>query len=365
MIAINGGWGEKHIIPAADSPAVGLTFEERGKTMKKILLATTVLAASASVAAAEVTVGGSGRMGVTYSDSAAAAAETNFSSRIRITFTASAETDSGLSFGGSIRADNAAGGNDGTAGSVFVSGAFGKITMGDVDGAAEMAVGDLNATSFAGVGDLNENAYLSNGGIAALLAPTMVGADVDTITNSNRPTVRYEYSAGALTVAVSMDAPNATFTVTDTAGLDTTDVTESVYALGVSYATDMFTVSLGHEVAKTTAEGTTKHTIVGASGTFSGVTVKATYGKLKASGTGALVDTNQYGLSAGYTMNGLTVTAFTRTVDDTADKVNSTGIGASYDLGGGAAFVGGFSVNDGGAADVATKRADIGVTFTF
>ena len=148
--------------------------------MKKVLLATTVLAASAGFAAAEVTVGGDGRMGVTYTEGAAN--ELAFTSRIRISFTASGETDGGLSFGGSIRADNAAGGAAGTAGSVFVSGAFGKLTMGDVGGAAEFAVPHVDGVGLTGLGDMNENLYLSN---------------------KRRSAARYEYSAGAISFAMA------------------------------------------------------------------------------------------------------------------------------------------------------------------
>ena len=79
---------------------------------KKILLASSALVASASFAAADVSVGGNGYMGVTYDDSAVE--EMAFKSRLRITFSASGETDGGLSFGGSIRADNAVGGAAGT-----------------------------------------------------------------------------------------------------------------------------------------------------------------------------------------------------------------------------------------------------------
>ena len=90
--------------------------------MKKVLLASAVLAMTATVAAAEVTVGGDGRMGVTYTEGAVN--ELAFTSRIRISFTASGETDGGLSFGGSVRADNYE--NDqatnGLEGSVFLSG---------------------------------------------------------------------------------------------------------------------------------------------------------------------------------------------------------------------------------------------------
>ena len=47
----------------------------------------------------------------------------------------------GLEFGASIRADNAAAGNSGTGGSQYLSGSFGKISMGDLNGADEDMVG--------------------------------------------------------------------------------------------------------------------------------------------------------------------------------------------------------------------------------
>ena len=84
--------------------------------MKRALLASTALVMSAGIAAAEVSVGGDGRMGVKSTDGG----DIEFSSRVRISFTGSGETDNGLTFGGSIRADNAGGGASGTGGSVHV-----------------------------------------------------------------------------------------------------------------------------------------------------------------------------------------------------------------------------------------------------
>ncbi|NJS38490.1 MAG: porin [Rhodobacteraceae bacterium] len=75
-------------------------------------------------------------------------------------FTLSGETDGGLSFGASFRADNAAGANAGTAGSVFISGGFGTLSMGDVDGAANAALGHVDGVGLTGLGDLNEVTYL-------------------------------------------------------------------------------------------------------------------------------------------------------------------------------------------------------------
>ena len=112
--------------------------------MKKVLLATSALAMMAGAASAEIALSGSARMGLIYADDGTDSS-TAFSSRVRIVFTASGETDSGLSFGASMRADQFGGNdNDGSNGSsgntgdtngdstVFISGSFGKLTMGEV-----------------------------------------------------------------------------------------------------------------------------------------------------------------------------------------------------------------------------------------
>ena len=127
--------------------------------MKKVLLATSALMLVAGAAAAEVAVSGSARMGVVYNGT-----DAEFSSRVRINFDASGETDGGLAFGASTRADQFSG-NNATLGSggttngdstVFISGAFGKLTMGDVGGAADALVGQVSGVGYTGLGDFNE-----------------------------------------------------------------------------------------------------------------------------------------------------------------------------------------------------------------
>ena len=312
--------------------------------MKKVLLASTVLALSASVAAAEVTVGGNGRMGVTYTEGAAN--ELAFTSRIRIAFTASGETDGGLSFGGSIRADNAAAGAAGTAGSVFVSGAFGKLTMGDVGGAANFAVGHVDGVGLTGLGDMNEMLYLSN---------------------SRRSAARYEYSAGAISFAISADNPGTdgagvgynfgNFVIPAVPGLPTSNT----YSVGVKYSTDAYTVGLGYETADI-AGTSVDHVIVGGSATFSGVNVKVTYGMADLGGA----DFSQSAVSASYSMDGLGLTAYYKQagIDGFGGDMKAYGLGASYDLGGGASVVGGIASSKVGAG-ASTTVADFGLSFSF
>ena len=327
--------------------------------MKKILLASTALVLSAGIAAAEVKVSGDGRMGVTYDNRAAN--KTSFTSRVRVAFTLSGQTDGGLAFGGSIRADNAPAGANGTGGSVFIKGDFGTLTMGDTNGAAEQAVGDIAGVGLTGLGDLNETPFLGNNG-------------------TQRPTARYDYTMDGLTLSVSLSNPG---------------VARKVIALGASYKFDGLTVGLGVEQQNfgagtaavaadavnfvparpaVAAQGKQTHVAASVAYTMNGVTAKLVYGRLSTAavtiaqntpGTGVAIPSakaNQYGLSVSGSFDSLAMTAFARR--DFADN-RHIGIGASYDLGGGAKLMGGIvNTNFPGAAPSQT-RADMGLSFSF
>ena len=70
--------------------------------MKKVLLASTALIGFAGMAAADVTLSGSGRFGLIYTDDTVTS-DTVLSYRMRVNIDASTETDSGVKFGGRIR----------------------------------------------------------------------------------------------------------------------------------------------------------------------------------------------------------------------------------------------------------------------
>ncbi|WP_343080192.1 porin [Ostreiculturibacter nitratireducens] len=308
--------------------------------MKKALFATTALVLTAGVAAAEVTVGGDGRMGVIYDG-----ADWNFTSRIRIKFTASGETDGGLQFGGSARVDHydtttgsPASAANGAAGSVYISGAFGKLSMGDVDGAAKAATGDVSGVGLTGLSDLNELQYMAEGGTDFQAGAGFTG----------EPSALYEYSMGDLSFYASATNP-------------TGDV--DAYSLAGAYAMGNFTVSLGYERAELDLVGANiDHYVLGASANFGPATVKAIATQVDVDTLGTF---NQYALSVDYAVNALTVTAYYK--DNS--ELNGTplggteayGIGASYDLGGGASLKGGYvsdQTND-------NEIADFGISFTF
>jgi outer membrane protein OmpU len=307
---------------------------------------------SAGIAAADVSVGGDGRMGVldNYGDSGL-----GFTSRIRISFSASGETDAGLAFGGSIRADNASnqvegivdangnvpgdagfnpntaevapalGGVSGGAGSVFIEGAFGKLSMGDVDGAATAAVGYVSGVGLTGLSDLNENVYISNAGTT--------------------PAALYEYAAGDFAVYVSAGNP-----VDIIAGADG----DVAWAIGGSYSFGNFSVALGYE----DNDAGTDHIIGGVTGTFGDFTGKLIYG----SASGA-VDGDQWAVSGDYTFGATTVTAYYIDSEELAvvGGAESWGLGASYDLGGGASLKAGYASNETDSTDA----YDFGISFTF
>ncbi|MBD1203425.1 MAG: porin [Rhodobacteraceae bacterium] len=307
--------------------------------MKKVLLATTMLVAGASVAAAQesnITLSGDARLGIVsdFKD------VVTFNSRARVTFKLAGETDSGLSFGATFRADNAGantttiapdgpdadalpdvantgGAVNGMAGNVFISGAFGKLSMGDVDGAANAAVGQVSGVGYTGLTDLNEVTYIAGG---------------------TKESVLYEYTVSGFTGYVSSG---------QLSGKD-----GNPWSLGVKYATDTYSVSLGYE----DDDNGSTHTIIGATGSFQGLSLSAIYGKASGKTVG-----KQYAVSASYTVDAITGTLFYADDSEIKEGAKATGIGVSYDLGSGAKLSAGYVKNR--TAD--TDSFDVGVTLKF
>ena len=80
--------------------------------MKKILIATSALVATAGVAAADVTLSGYGRFGLDHSSAVVApgVTKTRINSRFRLNIDGSAETDAGVTFGARVRMQQSSGG---------------------------------------------------------------------------------------------------------------------------------------------------------------------------------------------------------------------------------------------------------------
>jgi len=305
--------------------------------MKKVLFATTALVLSAGVAAAEVSISGNGRMGVTYNGS-----DWNFSSRARVGFTLSGQTDGGLEFGGSFRADQAGdsiasnGAAYGMEGSVYISGAFGKIEMGDVVSAPEALFGDLPEIGYTD------------------LATSGAGLDNDipylTLDNGQQSNLLYTYTAGAFSVAASM-ADGFT---------DQTSVAQNQgFAVAGAYTFGNYTVGLGYEDLELAAGGKMTQVELAGVATFGTTSLKAYY----ASGDDLNPVDQAYGLGVSSVFGATTVMGYVQKAEFVAGTdVTWYGLGASYDLGGGAAITGGIADDDIAGSD---PVADLGVTFKF
>ena len=342
--------------------------------MKKVLLATTVLVGTAGFAAAEgLTVTGSGVFGLNYAENAAVGTDgTTTLMETYIAFAGAGETDSGLSFGmsatlGQYSAHAGMYEDDGT--SLFVSGAFGKVSFGDVAEADEVAgLGDIGLTGI-GVDNVAE-VYTgdSTGGVAHK--------------------AHYSFSAGDFSVAVSANIGGATAAVASVAtlcqstttpfavsapvagvcGAGTVAATSTTavaaakndsYAVGAKYTFGDFYVGLGYnstDIATNVGprDGSTTSVYVG--GTSGDVSVKAMYASFSPDNAAA-ANVDAYGVNVDYKTGAATISL--ALADNDLDAKASYGIGVSYDLGGGASVVGGIgSVND-------VTRAQAGVSLTF
>jgi outer membrane protein OmpU len=345
--------------------------------MKKLLLATTMLITAGSYAAADVAVSGDARMGVTSYDG-----DAQFSNRVRIKFSGSGTTDGGLAFGASIRADNAGdngdennNGADGTDGSVFISGAFGKITMGGVDSGDAAAVGQLSSVGYEGLGSGNSIAYAADGGTIGFGDNDINGGD------ASKARVLYTYTAGAVTVNASVGQIDNTEESDDevVAGVY---VGATTYGVGVSYNWDAVTVAVGY--GSVTADVAYEDRSVSLTDTSASVTyvagdttLKAIYQDKSGEDGDDELEQKSMGASVDHKLGAVTLTAYALSsefsanyTDDTA-SLNRYGLGVAYDLGGGAVIKAGMAQLDTISDDVSGTETesynafDVGVNFSF
>ncbi|WP_041527436.1 porin [Paracoccus aminophilus] len=346
--------------------------------MKKVLFATSALVLSAGFASAEVAVSGDGRMGMIYDGN-----DVQFASRARVLFTLTGESDAGLSFGAKFRVDQENYKADpyrsaarGSAGQIWISGTYGKLSMGDVVSASEAAIGDLYEVGYtdgAVAFDSEEISYLT--------------ADGNNL--GQGPAVLYEYGINGFTFYASATDGSDRSWGSVTFGDNTEDEdalsNKVAYSLAAKYEVDNYNVGLGFG-----KHGDAKEIVLGAEGKFDQFSVKGVYAHYKdrsavdafaaitgknpitnAAGANVTGDYNfksTIGLSGAYQADALLVKAFWRQDKFTTDvvglsneKYNSYGIGADYDLGGGATLAGGIIDTD----YLQDTVADLGIKFKF
>ena len=263
--------------------------------------------------------------------------------RFRISFAGSGETDGGIACGLSGRAEQS---NSTVLGSQYVSGAFGKIKMGDLGGADKDAAGHIaGGVGLSGMGSNNEIAY-----------------------QAKDHNLGYEFSTNGLTFGYSQN---------------TAVQTGSNSAVGLKWSGDMggtgLTVGVGQSKVGTATQNTMSVAV-----SMGGLTIKAlsssndngpattssdevrhshAAGAEKAYAlavTGAATpDTDHTGVSISYSVDALSVTAYSKTVSTSgsADK-DYTGLGFAYDMGGA-------TLKAGMVEDNKVSSMDIGISFSF
>ena len=303
--------------------------------MKKLLLATSFIAASTGFAAAEVAVSGYGRFGLVYNENTPAGFnDTIISSRLRINIDGKTTTDGGVELGARLRMQY----NDGdenTAGNAaqFYGSYNGlRVEVGNVETAFDNA-----ALIYDSEMGFEDSSFGNPQGAFYDYDSNSYGAG-----NGNRTGLAVSYSAGAFSGMISYVTPDQV----------TSGSTEET-AINLAYASGPFAVS-----AAAYSDGAG---IAGNDGMFLGAaytlnevtTIGLNYMDEDAAGG------RQITLYGNHTMGATTLRAYVSDLDVTGADT-AFGLGADYDLGGGARVSG--SIQSDWAGDMV---ADLGLRFNF
>ena len=286
--------------------------------MKKLLLATTMLAGTAGFAAAEVAVSGYAEMGI-WSDSAGDIA---FWQDVEVTFTMSGTTDGGLEFGAAIDLDEGnVALNDDSGTTVYISGSFGKLTMGDTDGAIDWALQDAAALTSIADDHTTHVAWFGATGLDG---------------QGDGQVARYENTFGAVSFAISAEQED------DGAAGGADDI----WGVGVKYTADLGGTALNLGL------GYQKGNFANVNATATGVSVGAELASGFSASLGfiqydlepaAAVDFDHVGLGLTYKSGALSVNAnYGEISPDVGASLDSYGLAVNYDLGGGAVVMAGW-----------------------
>ncbi|UWQ14475.1 porin [Aliiroseovarius sp. M344] len=278
--------------------------------MKKILFASTALIASAGFAAAEISFSGEAGAGFVYND---ATSDWTLDHYVTLSVAMTGETDGGLGFGANfdITTGTTGGAVDGS--SAYIEGGFGKFSVGNVGSAVDETLG------------------LSDIGYSGLGTDNVAEALVDAADSGN---LMYQGTFGDFGVAISHD-------------LDGTEIT----SVAATYSMGDFSVGLGYDDWGLIDTSSTIHVKAGAN--VADFSLNALYSRNDDN------DITAYGITAGYTMGAVAVTAAYSEVDVMGVSADAYGLGVAYDLGGGASFNAG--VGEVGGVTV----ADLGIIMLF
>ena len=281
--------------------------------MKKILLATTALVASAGFAMADgnITWTGSANVGMKYSDNGT----TRLHEEIDLGAAVSGETDDGISWKvemglDSDMTDSAVGTSGVDGGSVALSGDFGTIKVGNVSTAGTtIGVVDVGFDAL-GIDDAAEKGNNAGGG----------------------HDLRWKYAMDDIALDVSFDT------------------SDDDMAVAMNWASGTLAIGISHS-----AEGATN----GASATAAKVSTSVGGFSVELmAGSHSTANFDSVGMSASMPMDGLGTVTFVTGSNDT-DTKSSYGIGFSKSLGGGATLAGAYGSVNG------NDKADLGIKLSF
>ncbi len=298
--------------------------------MKKILIATTALVATAGVAAADVSLSGYARFGGVFND---ATDDVTSASRLRLQFDATTQTDGGLTLGARLRAQAEENGGQGNFNTARFFGSAGGVTIaiGNIIGVVEAAPNLYLPTKSAGMG-------LEGNGFRSLAA--------NTVSNGGNFGWTAYQSAGA---ASAIDGVEVIYSMNGI-GLHVHS-TDTSYGVAANYRFADYVVAAAYEEF----DNNDYVLFLSAGAKFGAFDGAISYAETEY----ANVKADKVSLRAGYNANdALYVYGF---VADENNGVDETfGLGASYALGGGASVEAGWTHNE---ADVNVVSA--GIFFSF
>ncbi|MEZ5911218.1 MAG: porin [Paracoccaceae bacterium] len=293
--------------------------------MKKLLLASTALVGFAGAAAAEVALSGYAEIGI----KGGTGMETQFHNDIDVTFSMSGETDNGLQFGATIDLDevnaSAEVGGTGTTNlsSVWVSGEFGKVTLGDTDGAFDWAMKETSKLTSIADDHSTHAGFSGNGGLDGTY---------------DGQVMRYEYAMDAISFAVSAE-------------LDDTGAGDPVFGIGFKWSGDMGGTTVGVGIGHQTVSGGADITGISLDASMAG----GFYGILNYSDHS--VTGSHTGVALGYNTGALTAEV---NYGEFEAGGEGYGLAVNYDMGGGAVAMLGYGKTNGGGS---TWSAGLGLSF--
>lgn len=317
--------------------------------MKKFLIASTALALSAGVAAAEVKFSGDARFGIQYNGGAApGVAKTRLEKRMTVNIDGSTTADNGVTFGARVRIRSDEGNRNAAASNTAVNGARVYARAGGLT----VAVGNILGAVESMPNLYGPSVGLTGLGWSGLVTNTSLNAfawDAYDSRGNGAEGVEAIYTMGDFTGHVSYSS--------DKLAAAGAGVGKRLGAFG-AYTFSGWTVALGLQDSNLAAEDKIILTASGKVGDFG-----IGFGAARNGSGGTKV--NKFAINGSYTMGATTVSGYVASesghvgVAVPASKT-TYGIGAAYNMGGGARLVGGIE-----RTTAKTTRADIGVAFSF